>query len=124
MPAVMKLAFTTAPPSLLAFGGNAGTVTVAEENASNATVTTATDTITLAVSGPNGYSQSYTAKASAGVASFDLGSALLNSAGSYSYTASIVGNAAVTAATVIETVSPATPVVSWPAPAAIVYGTA
>jgi hypothetical protein len=124
MPAVMKLAFTPAPPSLLAFGGNAGTVTVAEENASNATVTTATDTITLAVSGPNGYSQSYTAKASAGVASFDLGSALLNSAGSYSYTASIVGNAAVTAATVIETVSPATPVVSWPAPAAIVYGTA
>jgi large repetitive protein len=70
-------------------GGNAGSaITVLEEDSSGATVTSQTDVITLIATGPNGYQQTYMATAVAGVATFNLSGAALNSSGVYTYTAS------------------------------------
>ncbi|MBT9331512.1 Ig-like domain repeat protein [Paracidobacterium acidisoli] len=104
--AVTQLAFSTVPVATLTAGGNAGTsVTVQEEGASGATVTTASGTITLTVTGPGSYSKSYTETAVNGTAIFNLSGAALTAAGSYSYTASIAGSPSVAAATASETVS-------------------
>jgi hypothetical protein len=104
--AVTQLAYSTAPASTLTAGGNAGSsITVDEENTGGTTVTSATDTITLTVTGPNGYSQVYTETAVAGVATFNLGSVPLTGAGGYTYTASIVASPSVSDAVANETVS-------------------
>jgi hypothetical protein len=83
-------------------GGNAGIVVVNEENSSNAVVTTATDVITLTVTGPGGYSAAYQAVAVNGVADFTsaLTSVTLNNAGQYTYTASFLELNAVATETV------------------------
>jgi sugar lactone lactonase YvrE len=100
-----QLAFGTPPAANVTNGGNAGSaITVQEENASGTVVTTATDTITLTVSGPNSYSQTYTAVAVNGVATFNLGSAALTTNGLYLYLAS---SGTLTDAQVNETVSQA-----------------
>jgi CSLREA domain-containing protein len=83
------LVFGTAPPATIAPGDNAGTVTVQIEGGSNL-VTTATDQITLSVTGPNNYSATYSAPASNGVATFNLASATLTG-GKYTYTVSMPG---------------------------------
>ena len=122
-PPVTELAFTAAPPSMLALDGNAGTVAVAEGNTGGMTVATAADTITLTVTGPNSFSQTFTATAVSGVASFNLSSVTLGAAGSYTYTASIAGNATVTPATAMETVSKGTPTITTlPTASAITFG--
>ena len=106
--AVTQLAFGTAPRATLAAGGNAGSSIVVDEEDSGGTLaTTANDTVTLTVTGPNSYSKSYTQAAVNGVATFNLSSATLTAGGSYSYSASIVGTAPVSAATASETVSSA-----------------
>jgi CSLREA domain-containing protein len=106
--AVTQLAFSTAPSSTITAGGNAGSsVTVHEEDVSGALVTTAGGTITLTVTGPSSYAKTYTSAAVNGVATFDLSSAPLTTAGSYTYTAAISGNPAVTAATATITVTAA-----------------
>jgi sugar lactone lactonase YvrE len=88
-PPVSALAFATPPPATLKAGEDAGSaITVDELNASNSILTTGTDLITLVVTGPGGYWQSYTATAVAGVATFSLSAAQLSRAGSYTYTAS------------------------------------
>jgi sugar lactone lactonase YvrE len=102
--AVTQLAFSTAPPTTLTAGGNAGTVIVAEQNASGTTVASAADSITLTVTGPNSYSKTYTQTAASGVASFNLSSVTLQTAGNYSYTAT---SGTYTQATASETVSAA-----------------
>ena len=120
---VTELAFTAAPPPMLALDGNAGTVAVAEENTGGMTVATAADTITLTVTGPNSFSQTFTATAVSGVASFNLSGVTLSAAGSYTYTASIAGNAMVTPATAMETVSKGTPTITTlPTASAIAFG--
>lgn len=107
-PAVTQLAFSTVPLATVTAGGNAGAaITVSEENVSGTLVTTASDSITLTVTGPNSYSKTYTQPATAGVASFDLSGVALTAAGGYSYSAAITGNATVTAATASETVTSA-----------------
>lgn len=106
--AVTQLAFSTAPASTVTAGGNAGaSVVVQEEDVNGALVTTAGDTITLAVTGPGGYSKTYTQAATAGVASFDLAAAQLTADGPYSYTASISTEPSVTDAIASETVGAA-----------------
>lgn len=105
MQAVTQLAFSSAPPAALTAGGNAGTVTVAEENALSQTISTAGDVITLMVTGPGGYSTTYTSTAVSGVATFNLSGATLTAAGTYTYTASVTLTDPVTNATVNETVN-------------------
>ncbi len=107
--AVTQLAFIASPPATVTAGGNTGMVTVDEESVAGTLVTTGSDTITLTVTGPGSYSKTYTATATGGVAEFDLSSAALTIAGSYSYTATISGNDSVTAANASETVSAASP---------------
>jgi hypothetical protein len=100
---VSLLAFGTFPASPVKAGGNAGSaVTVQEENSSDAVVTTATDLITLTVTGPNSYSQTYTSTAVAGVATFNLSTDVLSATGIYTYTASLTG---VTSAVATEAVA-------------------
>ena len=97
-----QLAFRTAPTVNVPVGGNAGSaITVKEESSNSALDTSAADTITLTVTGPNSYSATYTATASGGIATFNLSSHALTTAGSYTYTASFTG---LTSATATETV--------------------
>jgi sugar lactone lactonase YvrE len=85
-PTAKSIGFTAAPPPQLGTGGNAGTVKVGLYNSSGVIDTTATNTVTLAVTGTASASYGPTA-AVAGIATFSLsGTALV--AGSYTYTAS------------------------------------
>ncbi len=105
LPPVAQLAFSAAPAAWVVIGGNAGSaITIQEEDASGSLVTTAADTITLKVTGPNSYSQTYTATASGGVATFNLSAAVLSTAGTYTYTGT---SGSLTAAAATETVVPA-----------------
>lgn len=102
---VTKVAFGTAPTALIWTGGTAGSaITVLEQNSSSVTQASATDSIKLTVSGPGGYSASYTATAVAGVATFSLSPATLTATGSYTYTASVPSNSGITSATGTEVV--------------------
>lgn len=106
--AVAQLAFSTAPSLTVTAGGNAGSaIVVHEEDVNAALVTTASDTITLTVTGPNSYSKAYTQTAVNGVATFNLSSAALTAAGGYSYVASIASSPSVTNAMASATVNAA-----------------
>ena len=106
---VSQLVFTGNPAATVTAGGNAGSaITVSEENASSNVVTAATDTITLTVTGPGGYSKTYTANAVNGVATFNLSSVPLTAAGGYTYSATISGNTSITAGAASETVNSGT----------------
>jgi hypothetical protein len=85
---VAALVFATPPASPIAVGGNAGSAVVVNEiNSTGGVVILANDFITLTVSGPNGYSATYTSTAVAGVATFNLAGVTLASQGTYTYTA-------------------------------------
>ena len=85
------LVFSTAPPTTLTAGGNAGTVSVSIENG-GVVQTGSSASVTLTVSGPSGYSASYgPTSTSSGVVSFNLASATLATAGEYTYTATATG---------------------------------
>ena len=102
-PTAAQLAFGTAPLVSLWAGGNAGnTVTVDEDTVVGTIATTATDPITLSVTGPGGYNASYAATASGGVATFSLEPYPLTTPGTYTYTAS---TPTAQSATATETVS-------------------
>jgi hypothetical protein len=119
-----QLAFSTAPAATVSAGGNAGSaITVLEED-NNGNSVNATDIISLAVSGANGYFKSYTATASDGVATFNLSNYALTVSGSYTYTATVASNTSIKSAAASETVYKATPVITWATPVAITYGTA
>ena len=112
--ATTKLVFGTPPATPLTAGGNGGSdITVLEENSSSAVVATATNPVTLTVTGPAGFTtRTYgPTPAVAGVASFNVSAAPLTVPGIYTYSAtsgsltsavaSETVNAAVTAATVV-----------------------
>jgi hypothetical protein len=110
--AATQVAITGAPPAMLTYGGAPGTVTAAVEDGQGSQ-TSSTAAVTLTVTGPNGYSQSYSANAVSGVATFMLG-ASLPGVGSYNYVASsngVTSSAAtgesVTAATLMVAAMPA-----------------
>jgi len=111
--AVDHLAFGTSPAAAIALGGNAGSpITVLERNSNGNTAASATDTVTLSVAGPLGYSRTYTATSVAGVATFNLGGNALTVAGGYSYTAAVASNSSIKPAVAGETVTQAIPAVS------------
>jgi len=101
-PIPTQLVFTTPPTTNIAPGGNAGsTITLWEEDGSSNLAVASTDSITLTVTGPSSYSQTYTQTASGGVATFNLSSVVLNTAGSYTYAAT---SGVLTQASATETV--------------------
>lgn len=108
---VTQIAWGTLPATPIFVNGNAGSaVTVQEENASNAVVTSATDLITITVTGPNSYSKTYTSTAVAGIATFNLSAVPLPAAGTYTYTASLTGLTSITAPEVVNLI---TPTLTW-----------
>jgi sugar lactone lactonase YvrE len=104
-----QLAFGTTPTPVVAAGGNAGSSITVLEDDSNGNPVSATDTITLTVTGPGGFSKTYTATASGGIASFNLSGNALTAAGGYTYTVSIGPNTSIkpAAAGVMVYVGPA-----------------
>ncbi len=72
-------------------GGNLGTVTATVEDANGNPVTNSTAAITATITGPNGYSQTVTANAVNGVASLNLSSLPLTTAGIYTVATSSPG---------------------------------
>jgi hypothetical protein len=108
-----QLSFGTVPAASITVGGNAGSsITVLEKDSSGNLDSSATDTIRLVVTGPGSYGNTYRAKAVAGVASFNLSSSTLTTAGAYTYTASIPLNSTSTAAIASEAVTLAAATVS------------
>ena len=99
-----RLAFMAPPASPIVYGNGPGTVAVAVEDVTG-NVTASTANVTLNVTGPNGYAQSYTAAATNGTASFQL-TASLPGIGMYMYTATSTGLTSSPVAA--ETVNPAT----------------
>jgi sugar lactone lactonase YvrE len=107
---VTQLNFSASPSTPIVAGGNAGSaVAVQELDPFGNPVTSANDTITVTVTGPGGYSQTYTQAAVAGVATFNLSGAALTQAGGYTYTASIAAIPTVTTAVANETVNAGAP---------------
>ncbi|AEU37813.1 glycosyl hydrolase 53 domain protein [Granulicella mallensis MP5ACTX8] len=80
------LAFASAPPMSVPVGGNLGTINVNVQNTAGALIGSPSETVTLTVTGPSGFTQN--AASSAGVASFNLSGAPLNVPGVYSLSAS------------------------------------
>ncbi len=85
-----RLAFAAAVPTIVV-GGNLGTIGIAVESSTGAVITGSTSLVTLTITGPGGYSQTVTATAVNGVASFNLSLLPLNTAGSYTLTATSNG---------------------------------
>jgi hypothetical protein len=100
------LAFGLAPTPVITAGGNAGSFITVLENDTNGNAVSATDSITLTVTGPGGFSKTYMATASGGIAAFNLGGNALTAAGAYSYTVSVASNASIKPATAGLTVNP------------------
>lgn len=99
-----KLAYTTVPATPITAGGNAGTLSVALEDASGNVATNVSGTqVMFQVSTTGGYLQTYTSTVTNGVASLNLSSVPLTTAGTYTYTASYSG---LTSAIATEIVNP------------------
>jgi hypothetical protein len=106
--AVSQVVFSGSIPATTV-GGNAGIVTVLEQDSSGATVVSANDTITLTVTGPGGYSATYTIAAVNGAATFNLTAYTLTLAGNYTYTASVSTIPSISTSTMNQTVAKGTP---------------
>jgi len=101
------LAFTTAPATPIPASNNANPVTIAIQNNSGA-ATTQTSPVTLTVTGPNSYSQTYgpaSASGTTGTVSFTAAALTLD--GTYTYTATSSG---LTTGTATQVITPATAV--------------
>jgi hypothetical protein len=87
-----KLVYTTPPATPINVGGNAGTITIALEDANNnVAAANSTSSVTVTVTGPASYSQTYTNTASSGIVTFVLGGVSLSTQGTYTYTATSTG---------------------------------
>jgi subtilase family serine protease len=118
-----KLGFTQQPQNASA-GTTLSPIVVNVENSVGATVPTNASTITLTLSSGtfSTGSNTATAVASGGVATFS--GLQINSAGNYTLTASAGALTTATSSSFSITVTQTTPTVSWTAPASITYGTA
>jgi len=83
-----KLNYMQAPPASLLAGSAIGTISVGVYDANSQFVTTSSASVTVAITGPNAFSQSQTVAASAGIATFDFSGVPLDTAGQYTETAS------------------------------------
>jgi arabinogalactan endo-1,4-beta-galactosidase len=99
------LIFAGATPSQLTYGSALGAISVDVVDSTNSLVLSPAQSVTLSVSGPNGFSHTATATSSNGVATFDLSSVTLPFTGTYTLTASATG---ITNATLNLTAAPAT----------------
>ena len=96
------------PATPISAGGNAGNaVQVRELDGNSQIATTATDLITLTVTGPGGYTATYTSTAASGVATFNLSPNILAKSGNYTYVASL-NSLSINASEVVNPGSPAT----------------
>jgi len=119
LPVPTQLVFTTPPTVNIAPEGNAGTVVVSEEDGSGDLASASTDTISLTVTGPSSYSQTYTQTASGGVATFNLSSVALNTPGAYTYAATFSGLATATATETVVGTSYTAPTISTGTPSGV-----
>jgi len=103
------LAFAPAPPAAITSGSAIGTLNVDIENNAAALIGSPSESVTLTITGPGGFSKTVSASSSSAVAGFNLGSVVLNTAGNYTVTASSAGLKSATAS--IE-VLPALPTVT------------
>jgi DNA-binding beta-propeller fold protein YncE len=115
-----KLALTGVATTLAA-GGDLGTINVSVETSSGSVVTTSTASITVTITGPGSYSQSVTGTAASGVASLNLTSLLLNTAGTYTVTTSSTELASASS-TVVVTAGVASQLVTSAVPATVASG--
>jgi arabinogalactan endo-1,4-beta-galactosidase len=116
------LAFDPAPPSSVNSGDNPGTVTVEIENAAGVLTGSTSPSITLALTGPSGFSQTQTLTGVAGIASFDLRSTVLSVAGTYSISVTSPGLTGATAAFTVTAPAPTATTTVLSSPATSVIG--
>ncbi|MHB8888047.1 MAG: glycosyl hydrolase 53 family protein [Acidobacteriaceae bacterium] len=107
IPAALGFDITT--PTSTVYGAAVGTVKVDVEDSTGSLVLSSSQTVTLTISGPGGFSQSTTATSSNGTASFDLSSLIPSTTGTYTFTASSSG---LTSTTINFNVTKATLIVS------------
>jgi hypothetical protein len=86
-----KLNYITAPPAMVVAGSSIGAISVGVYDVNSLLVANSNASITVALSGPNSFSQSQIVVATAGIATFDFSGVPLDVAGQYSVTASSVG---------------------------------
>ena len=116
------LSFDLAPVSSISAGGNPGTIAIAIENSVGILAGSTSPSITLSITGPNGFSQTDTAKGVSGVASFNLSSTVLTAEGTYSITASSPGLTSATASLNVTAPSPTSTATVLSAPSTSVVG--
>jgi len=104
------LAFAAVPSSITA-GGNLGTINVNVENTARAIIGTPSQSVTLTITGPGSYSHTASISSSSGVSSFNLSGVPLDTAGSYTLTAT---SGSLTEAVGAVTVNPATLTITCP----------
>jgi sugar lactone lactonase YvrE len=110
-----------AVPATITAGGNLGALTATIESSGGNVVTNSTASVTATITGPGGYSQTVSADATSGVATINLSSLALTTAGTYSITASSTGLTSSAAASVTVLPAPAQIAVSA-LPASLVAG--
>jgi arabinogalactan endo-1,4-beta-galactosidase len=86
-----ELIFDSRTPSTINSGGNLGTVNVDIENSAGALIASPSNSVTLVLIGPGGFSQTATVSSSDGVASFTLSNVVLNVPGTYAMSATSPG---------------------------------
>ncbi len=96
-----------AVPATIPAGGNLGSVTATIESSGGNVVTNSTASVTATITGPGGYSQAVIAAAASGIATINLSSITLKTAGSYSIVASSSSLASSAAATITVLPAPA-----------------
>ena len=82
----VQLVIPTPPPATIGSGNKLGPITIDIDNSAGALVATATNAVTLVITGPGGYSYTVTAAGVNGVVSFDLSSVTLTTPGTYTLT--------------------------------------
>ena len=101
------LVFNPAPASSINAGGNPGTIAIELENSAGILTGSTSPSVTLTLTGPGGFTQTSTVTSAAGMATFDLSSTVLTTAGTYSISATSPGLTTATASlTVAATVAP------------------
>ena len=104
-PGPAQLVIPSSVTATISVGGNPGIVPVRIENSSAAVVTSATNPVTLTVTGPGGYSHVVTVAAIYGIAGFDLSALAFTTPGVYVLTATSNGLAPATATVTVAAAS-------------------
>lgn len=90
-PTPTQLAIASGVPTTAIYGSALGTVTINLLDATGSPVTSSTAPVTLAISGPQSFSESMTTNAIGGVATFSLNGNSLGGVGTYTLTATSTG---------------------------------